>query len=65
MLSRRLGRLVALSPAVILFQRREVPRSPSSHTKRKSMYNQVYGVVGRNKGVMAFERRFLGPLSKT
>ncbi len=26
------------------------PRSPSSHTKRKSMYNHVYGIVGRDNG---------------
>ncbi len=27
----------------------ECPHSPSSHTKRKSMYNQVYGVVGSDR----------------
>ena len=25
------------------------PRSPFSHTKRKSMYNHVYGIVGRDR----------------
>ncbi len=29
--------------------RQRYPRSPSSHTKRKSMYNHVYGIVGRDK----------------
>ena len=29
-------------------RRQRYPRSPSSHTKRKSMYNHVYGIVGRD-----------------
>ncbi len=29
-------------------RRQRYPRSPSSHTKRKSMYNHVYGVFGRD-----------------
>ena len=31
------------------------PRSPFSHTKRKSMYNHVYGIVGRDSAKWAVQ----------
>ncbi len=31
-------------------RRQRYPHGPSSHTKRKSMYNQMYGVFGRDRG---------------
>ena len=32
-------------------RRQRYPRSPSSHTKRKSMHNHVYGIFGRDTHV--------------